>query len=163
MNHDSYPDAYIAGILARVRSVAVVGYSANPARASSYVSADLHARGYDVIPVNPGLAGTTVMGMSVVASLGEAPRAIDMVDVFRNSEAAGGVVDEALALDPLPHAIWMQLGVRDDAAARRAEARDVRVVMDRCPKIELVRLRRLIDQARAEAPGSEAPGSGARG
>ena len=152
MTHDDYPDSYIADILAKVRTVAVVGYSANPARASSYVSADLAARGYDVIPVNPGLAGKTVMGMNVVGAMSEAPRPIDMVDVFRNSEAAGEVVDEALALPQLPHAIWMQLGVRDDAAARRAEARGVKVVMDRCPKIELVRLRRLIDRARAGAP-----------
>lgn len=151
MTHDSYPDPYIADILAKVRTVAVVGYSANLVRASSYVSADLAAHGYDVIPVNPGLAGQQVMGMRVVGSLREAPRTVDMVDVFRNSEAAGGVVDEALALEPLPYAIWMQLGVRDDAAARRAEARGVKVVMDRCPKIELVRLRRLIDRARAGA------------
>ena len=135
--------------------MAVVGYSANPARASSYVSADLAAHGYDVIPVNPGLAGRTVMGFAVVGSLAEAPRPVDMVDVFRNSEAAGEAVDEALALNRLPHAIWMQLGVRDDAAAGRAEAKGVKVVMNRCPKIELVRLRRLIAQARAGAPGRD--------
>ena len=144
MSYDAYTDAEIADILRTVRTVAVVGYSANPSRASSYVSADLAARGYDVIPVNPGLAGQTIMGMRVVGSLAEAPRPVDMVDVFRNSEAAGDVVDEALALDPLPKAIWMQLGVVHEAAARRAEARGVRVVMDRCPKIELVRLRHLL-------------------
>ena len=97
----------------------------------------LLARGYDVIPVNPGLAGQTVHGQTVFATLAEVPVAIDMVDVFRSSEAAAQVVDEALALPVLPKTIWMQLGVRHDAAAARAESAGLRVVMNRCPAIEL--------------------------
>lgn len=143
--HARYPDAAIRGILDRTRSIALVGASANPARPSWIVLKYLLARGYAVTPVNPGLAGQDLLGRRVAgdlaevqASLGGAP--IDMVEIFRNSAAAGGIVDEALALDPLPKVIWMQLGVRDEAAAGRAEARGVTVVMDRCPKIEYGRL-----------------------
>ncbi len=93
-------------------------------------------------PVNPGLAGGEILGQAVVAALADVPGAVDLVDVFRNSDAAGGVVDEALALDPLPRTVWMQLGVRDDAAAGRAEAAGVTAIMDRCPVIEAARLAR---------------------
>src|SRR5208283_4617932 len=96
--------------------------------------------GFTILPINPGLAGGAILGLPVYASLAEAPGPIDMVDVFRNSEAAGAVVDEALALACLPRVIWMQLGVRNDAAAARAEAKGVQVVMNRCPKIEYGRL-----------------------
>jgi predicted CoA-binding protein len=140
MNHDSYPEAYIREILGSVKTIAMVGASANDARPSYFVLKYLAARGYVMLPINPGLAGGEIGGIRVYGSLAEAPGPIDMVDIFRNSEAAGGVVDEALKLDPLPKVIWMQLSVRNDAAAARAEARGVKVVMNRCPKIEYGRL-----------------------
>ena len=140
MNHDSYPDDYIRGILTGVKRIAMVGASANTARPSFFVLKYLSERGFTMLPINPGLAGGAILGLEVYASLVEAPGPIDMVDIFRNSDAAGAVVDEALALDPLPRVVWMQLGVRDDAAAARAEAKGVQVVMGRCPKIEYGRL-----------------------
>lgn len=140
MNHDAYPDAYIRSILRTTKTIALVGASANEARTSYIVLKYLLARGYRVFPVNPGLAGQQILGRRVYASLADLPEAVDMVDVFRNSEAAGRVVDEALALPVLPKTIWMQLSVRNDAAAARAEARGVQVVMNRCPKIEWGRL-----------------------
>jgi predicted CoA-binding protein len=118
----------------------MVGASANTARPSFFVLKYLSERGFTMLPINPGLAGGAILGLEVYASLVEAPGPIDMVDIFRNSDAAGAVVDEALALDPLPRVIWMQLGVRNDAAAARAEAKGVQVVMNRCPKIEYGRL-----------------------
>jgi predicted CoA-binding protein len=139
VNHDSYPDAYVLDILRSVKTIAMVGASANPARPSFLVLNYLARRGYAMLPVNPGLAGGAIGGIAVWASLAAAPQPIDMVDVFRNSEAAGAVVDEALALETPPKAIWMQLGVRNDEAAARAEARGVKVVMNRCPKIEFGR------------------------
>jgi predicted CoA-binding protein len=140
VNHHSYPDDYIRGILTGVKRIAMVGASANTARPSFFVLKYLSERGFTMLPINPGLAGGAILGLEVYASLAEAPGPIDMVDIFRNSDAAGAVVDEALALDPLPRVIWMQLGVRNDAAAARAEAKGVQVVMNRCPKIEYGRL-----------------------
>jgi len=140
VNHDSYTDAYIRDILATVKTIAMVGASANPARPSYFVLKYLSERGFTMLPINPRLAGDTLLGLPVYASLADAPQPIDMVDVFRRSEAAGDVVDAALALAAAPKVIWMQLGVRDDAAAARAEARGVKVVMNRCPKIEYGRL-----------------------
>ena len=137
--HDRYPDAQIRAILKQARSIALVGASANPARPSHHVMAFLLGRGYRVIPVNPGLTGQTLLGQPVVARLAELGESVDMVEIFRSSDAAGGVVDEALALAPPPRFIWMQIGVRDDAAAARAEAKGCVVVMDRCPKIEIFR------------------------
>ena len=140
MNHDSYPDAYIKNILTTTKTLALVGASANPARPSYIVLKYLTERGYRVIPVNPGLAGQSICGQEVVASLKDIRGPLDMVEIFRNSEAAGPIVDEALTLEPKPKVIWMQLSVRNDAAAARAEAQGVRVVMNRCPKIEYGRL-----------------------
>ncbi|MBV8474346.1 MAG: CoA-binding protein [Hyphomicrobiales bacterium] len=140
MNHDSYPDAYIRGILQSVKRIAMVGASANTARPSYFVLKYLSERGFVVLPINPGLAGGDILGLPVYAGLADVPGPIDMVEIFRNSEAAGAIVDAALALDPLPSVIWMQLGVRNDAAAERAEAKGVKVVMNRCPKIEYGRL-----------------------
>ncbi len=122
-----------------------MGASANPARPSWIVLKYLLDRGYAVSPVNPGLAGQELLGRRVAATLAEVQASlgdqpIDMVEIFRNSAAAGALVDEALALSPLPKVIWMQLGVRDDAAAARAEARGLTVIMNRCPKIEYGRL-----------------------
>ena len=139
-NHDSYPDEMIRGLLRTVKRIALVGASSNPARPSWIVTKYLIDRGYDVIPVNPGLAGQTLLGRTVAGSLAEVPGPVDMVEIFRNSAAAGPITDEALALDLLPKVVWMQLSVRNDAAAARAEARGVRVVMNRCPKIEYGRL-----------------------
>ncbi|HLJ70881.1 MAG TPA: CoA-binding protein [Roseiarcus sp.] len=140
MNHDSYTDDYIRGILHTVKRIAMVGASNNPARPSYFVLKYLATRGYQMLPINPGLAGKDIDGIRVYASLAEAPGPIDMVEIFRNSEAAGPIVDEALKLSPLPKVIWMQLSVRNDAAAAKAEAAGLKVVMNRCPKIEYGRL-----------------------
>ncbi|MER2263802.1 CoA-binding protein [Methylobacterium oxalidis] len=138
--HDTYPDALIRRILRETRSIALVGASANPARPSWIVLKYLLDRGYDVTPVNPGLAGQELLGRRVAASVSELGRRVDMVEIFRNAEAAGPLVDEALALPEPPRVIWMQLSVRNDAAAARAEARGLTVIMNRCPKIEYGRL-----------------------
>ncbi|MCB1477456.1 MAG: CoA-binding protein [Tepidamorphaceae bacterium] len=140
MNHDSYDDAYVRGILDDVKTIAMVGASANSIRPSYFVLKYLLDKGYKVFPINPGHAGKDILGQTVYASLADVPEPIDMVDIFRNSEAAGAVVDEALTLDPLPKVIWMQLTVRNDAAAGKAEAAGVRMIMNRCPKIEYGRL-----------------------
>jgi hypothetical protein len=140
MDHDSYPDSLIRSILTSVKSIALVGASANPARPSWIVTKYLSERGYRMFPVNPGLAGQEIVGCKVYPRLADIPEPIDMVEIFRNSEAAGPITDEALALDPLPKVIWMQLSVRNDEAARRAEAKGVTVIMNRCPKIEFGRL-----------------------
>ncbi|MEO9530715.1 MAG: CoA-binding protein [Roseibium sp.] len=140
MNHDSYSDAYIKGILDEVKTVAMVGASANAVRPSYFVLKYLLAKGYDVWPVNPGQAGKEILGQTAYPSLGDLPGTPDMIDIFRNSEAAGQVVDQVTASGQLPRVIWMQLTVRHDAAAARAEAAGIKVVMDRCPKIEYGRL-----------------------
>ncbi len=140
MNHDSYDDAYISGILNSVKTIAIVGASANDVRPSFFVLKYLLNKGFDVYPVNPSQAGKEILGREAYARIADIPAAIDMVDIFRASDAVPAVVDEALRLDPLPKAIWMQLGVRHDAAAARAEAAGVQVVMNRCPKIEYGRL-----------------------
>lgn len=140
MNHDSYDDALIRRILRETKRIALVGASASEARPSWIVTKYLLDRDYDVIPVNPGLAGQTLLGKTVYGSLKDVPGVIDMVEIFRNSEAASAITDEALALDPLPKVIWMQLSVRNDEAAARAEAKGVTVIMNRCPKIEYGRL-----------------------
>ena len=138
--HERYDDGTIRGILKAMKTIAIVGATNNPARPSYIVFRYLKERGFDVIPVNPRLAGHDVLGVPAVASLSVVGRPIDMVEIFRASTEAGGVTDEALTLDPLPKVIWMQLSVRDEAAAVRAEAKGVVVIMDRCPKIEYGRL-----------------------
>ncbi|MGB8313444.1 MAG: CoA-binding protein [Aestuariivirga sp.] len=140
MNHDSYPAEYIRGILNSVKVIALVGASSNIVRPSYFVMQYLQDKGYDVIPVNPGLAGQVLLGKLAYASLNDIPLHIDMVDIFRNSEAAGDIVDEALNLNPKPSVIWMQLSVRNDEAAARAEAAGLKVVMNRCPKMEYGKL-----------------------
>lgn len=140
MNHDRYTDAYVRAILDGVKSVAIVGISNKDVRPSYFVARYLIDKGYRVFPINPGLAGTSLLGETVYGRLRDVPGPVDMVDIFRNSEAAGPIVDEALTLDPLPKVIWMQIGVRNDEAAARAEAAGLQVVMDRCPKIEYGRL-----------------------
>ncbi|MBP1805625.1 CoA-binding protein [Rubellimicrobium aerolatum] len=133
-------DDLVRDVLSRVRTIAVVGFSANPSRPSHGVARYLQSRGYRVIPVNPGLAGQEFLGEKVRGSLAEIREPVDMIDVFRRSEEVAGVTDQALALSPRPFAIWTQLGVRDDAAAGRAEGMGVKVVQDRCPAIEIPRL-----------------------
>jgi predicted CoA-binding protein len=140
MNHDSYDDGTIRGILNTVKTIAVVGVSQKVVRPSYFVFKYLMERGYRMIPVNPGQAGGELLGQKVFATLADIPEPVDMVDIFRNSDAALGVVQEALALDPKPRVIWMQLGVRNDDAARLAEDAGLKVVMNRCPKIEYGRL-----------------------
>jgi predicted CoA-binding protein len=140
VNHDSYSPDYIRDILQSVKTIALVGASANEVRPSYFVMKYLIDKGYEVIPVNPGLAGQQILGQTVHAKLADLPKPVDMVDVFRNSEAAGPITDEALALATPPKVIWMQLSVRNDAAAARAEARGVKVVMNRCPKMEYGKL-----------------------
>lgn len=140
MNHDSYTADYIRDILQDVRTIALVGASSNEVRPSYFVMKYLIDKGYEVIPVNPGLAGQTLLEQTVYATLKDIPKPVDMVDIFRNSEAAGPITDEALALDPRPKVIWMQLSVSNDEAAARAEAAGLRVVMNRCPKMEYGKL-----------------------
>jgi uncharacterized protein len=140
MDHDNYPPDYLRNILNSVRTVALVGASNNPVRPSFFVLKYLIDKGYELYPVNPGLAGKEILGRPVFADLKSVPVAIDMVDIFRNSEAALAITREALVLDPLPKVIWMQLSVRNDEAARLAEARGVAVVMNRCPKMEYGKL-----------------------
>jgi hypothetical protein len=140
MNHDSYPETYIRSILQEVRTVALVGASANPVRPSYFVLKYLIDKGYKVFPVNPGQAGTEILGQRVHAALKTIPDPVDMVDIFRGSEAVPGIVEEALALDPLPKVIWMQLGIRHDEAAAAAEDAGIKVVMNRCPKMEYGKL-----------------------
>ncbi|HWJ72511.1 MAG TPA: CoA-binding protein [Kaistia sp.] len=140
MDHDRYDDAYLRDILATTRTIAMVGASPKPERPSNGVLAYLDHAGYEAYPVHPGLAGGTIHGRTVVARLADVPAAIDMVDVFRNSEAIPALVDEVLALDPLPKVVWLQLAIRNDAAAARLEAAGIKVVMDRCPAIERPRL-----------------------
>jgi predicted CoA-binding protein len=140
MNHDQYPDSYIRGILNTVKTVAMVGFSPNTSRPSYFVFKYLLDRGYRVIPINPGHVGKEIAGQTVYASLADVPEPLDMVDIFRGSEHALPIVEEALALDPKPQVIWMQLTVRNDEAAARAEAAGIKVVMNRCPKIEYGRL-----------------------
>ncbi len=138
MNHDSYSDAYIRDILTSCKVFAIVGASANPVRPSYFVQKYLLAKGYEVIPVNPGLAENTLLGQTVYASLADIPRAVEIVDIFRNSAVAMEITKEAIAIGA--KVVWMQLGVRNDEAARIAEAAGLKVVMNRCPKIEYGRL-----------------------
>ena len=133
-------DDTIRHVLTEYRTWAVVGCSPDPLRDSNMIARLLVDHGYDVIPVNPGLAGGELLGKKVYGSLKEVPGPIDMVEIFRNSEAAGPITEEALALQPLPKVLWMQLSVRNDEAAAKAEAKGLKVVMDRCPKIEFGRL-----------------------
>ena len=133
-------DSELRALLTDVKTIAVVGWSPKPERASHSVAAFLVRRGYRVIAVNPGQVGQVVYGEPVVASLSEIKGGVDMVDIFRRSEEAGAVVDEALTAFPDLKAVWMQLGVTDEAAAGLARARGVTAVMNRCPAIEIPRL-----------------------
>ena len=138
MDHDSYSDTYLREILTDTRTIAIVGASPRRERPSHRVMAYLQRRGYRAIPVNPNAAGDTILGETCYASLADVPEPIDMVDIFRRSELAGAAVDAAIAAGA--KFVWMQLGVRDDVAATRAEANGLNVVLNRCPAIEIPRL-----------------------
>ncbi|HXA71620.1 MAG TPA: CoA-binding protein [Stellaceae bacterium] len=138
MDHDRYTDAYLRGVLAGVRVIAMVGASPHWNRPSYFAMKYLQDKGFRVIPVNPRAKGETILGEKVYGTLAEIPDKVDMVDVFRNSAAARPLVDEAITVGA--KVFWMQLGVRNDAAAARAEAAGLTVVMNRCPKIEYSRL-----------------------
>jgi predicted CoA-binding protein len=140
MDHDSYSDSYIRGILNTVKTIAMVGASEKENRPSYFAFKYLLERGYTMIPVNPGHAGEQMLGQQIYARLSDIPVPIDMVDIFRASQYALAVVQEALTLTPRPQVIWMQLGVRNDEAAALAEANGMKVAMNRCPKIEYGRL-----------------------
>jgi predicted CoA-binding protein len=140
MNHDNYSDSYIRGILNTVKTIAMVGASEKDNRPSYFAFKYLLERGYNMIPVNPGQAGHELLGRKVYARLSDIPEPIDMVDIFRASQYAPAIVEETLALKPRPRVVWMQLGVRNDEAAAMAEAAGLKVVMNRCPKIEYGRL-----------------------
>ncbi|MEH6644064.1 CoA-binding protein [Sulfitobacter sp.] len=136
----SYTDAFLKDILTRTKRVAIVGVSDNPVRASYFVARYLSLKGYKIVPVNPMLAGKSLFGVPVVPSLAEIEGPVDMVDIFRRSEAVPEIVDEALELLPDLRTIWMQIGVEHPEATARAEARGIDVVQNRCPKIEYQRL-----------------------
>jgi hypothetical protein len=140
MNHDQYDDSYIRGILNTVKTIAMVGASNKDNRPSYFAFKYLLERGYTMIPVNPGQAGKELLGRTIYARLADIPEPVDMIDIFRASQYALPIVREALEMKPPPRVIWMQLGVRDDAAAALAEANGMKVVMNRCPKIEYGRL-----------------------
>ena len=138
MNHDEdYPAEYLAGILDEVKTIAMVGASSDPSKFSYGVLRVLHETGYDMIPVNPREAGTEIRGLMCRESLSSIERPVDMVQVFRSSRAAYGVTEEAIEIGA--KVVWMQIGVRNDEAAQLAEAAGLKVVMNRCPKIELFR------------------------
>jgi predicted CoA-binding protein len=140
--YPNYPDALIARILRGVKTIAMVGASPNEVRPSYFAMKYLTEKGFKVVPVNPGAAGKEILGQKVYASLKDVPPPVDMVDIFRNSEAAGPITDEVIAnKDRLGvKVLWMQLGVINEQAAKRAEAAGLTVIMNRCPKIEYGRL-----------------------
>jgi len=140
MNHDRYEDGYIRDILTSTRSIAVIGASPNPARPVNGVMAFLIRSGYGVIPINPGIEGKEIHGRTVVARLSDLPGPVDMIDVFRNSDAIPALADEILALPWRPKVVWLQLGIRNDDAAAKLEEAGIKVVMNRCPAIERPRL-----------------------
>jgi len=135
-----YSDDHLRKILKRTRTVAVVGVSANQIRPSFYVARYLKLKGFRVIPVNPGLAGQTLLGETVYGDVSQVPIDVDMVDIFRRSEAVPDIVDASLERWPALQTIWMQIGVTHDQATATAQARGVDVIQDRCPKIEYQRL-----------------------
>lgn len=141
----TYLDAFLARVLNEAKVIAMVGASTNPVRASYFVASYLKARGRKIIPVNPAQAGQTLLGEVVLSNISDIKGPVDMVDIFRRSEHVSGIVDQALThLIPGLRSVWMQFGVVHEDAALRAEAAELDVVMDRCPKVELARLNREI-------------------
>ncbi len=140
MHHGLYDDAYILDILKSIKTIAVIGASPKDHRPSFRVLQYLLANGYDAFPINPGHAGREIAGAMTYGSLEQIDRPVDMVDIFKNSEAAYSVVEQSLSLSPLPKVIWMQLEIINNKAAKLAEDHGVKVIMNRCPKIEHARL-----------------------
>ena len=140
MDHSQYSQYYIRDILNAVKTIAFVGASKNTIRPSYMAMMYMQQKGYRAIPINPGLAGDKILGETVYASISDVPEPIDMVDIFRNAEAAGEITTEALNLTPLPKVIWMQLTIVNEEAAKRAEEAGLKVVMNRCPKMEYGKL-----------------------
>ena len=138
MNHDTYPDQYIREVLRATRTIAMVGASPNWNRPSYFAMKYLQSKDFRVIPVNPNAAGQEILGEHCYARLDEVPGPVDMVDIFRHSAAAPEIVEDAIRIGA--KIVWMQIGVRHDEAAAHAEAAGLRVVMNRCPKIEYSRL-----------------------
>ena len=137
---ETYSDAELRNVLGAVKTVAIVGISTNPARPSYFVGRYLGLKGYTVIPINPGHAGKTLFGKTIIDDLENVSQSVDMIDIFRKSEAVPEIVDQALEKFQNLKCIWMQIGVQHDAAAAKARARGVTVIMNRCPKIEYQRL-----------------------
>lgn len=137
---DKHSDSEIRDILERVRRVAVVGASSSEDKPANYVPAFLQQHGYEVVPINPGQAGKEILGETAYASIADVPGKIDMIEVFRRPEHVEGVVDEILALPEKPDVLWLQIGVHNEAAAKKAEAAGITVVSERCPKLEIPRL-----------------------
>jgi predicted CoA-binding protein len=163
MNHDSYPNAYIRDILVRHRVIAMVGASPNTTRPSYFAMKYLLGKDFRVIPINPGHAGKTILGQTVYGALGDISELVEIVDIFRNSAAALPITREAIRIGA--KVVWMQLGVRNDEAARLAEEAGLKVVMNRCPKIEYGRLSGEISWAgvNSRVLSSKRPQLGAKG
>ncbi len=138
--HDFYPDQHVRSILSSVKSIAIIGASANEVRPSFFVAKYLVAKGYRIFPINPGRAGTEIAGAMTYASLADLPEPVDMVDVFRHADALPSIVMEIMAMPKLPSVVWAQLGIRDDAVAASLEMAGIEVIQNRCPKIEYARL-----------------------
>ena len=140
VDHDRYADAWLQDILKSVKSIAIVGASANTVRPSFFVAKYMAAKGYQIFPINPGQAGKEIVGAITYGALSDLPQPVDMVDIFRRTEALPGIFEEIMALPEKPKVVWLQLGIRDDAIAARLEGEGIKVVQDRCPKIEYARL-----------------------
>ena len=140
MNHDSYDDTFLREILKSVKSIAVIGASANEVRPSFFVVKYMVSKDYEVLPINPGHAGKEIAGAMTYASLSDLPQSVDMVDIFRKPEALPAIVEDILKMPELPKVVWLQLGIRDDNIAAQLESKGIKVVQNRCPKIEYARL-----------------------
>ncbi|MDD9909688.1 MAG: CoA-binding protein [Ahrensia sp.] len=139
-DHDRYADADIRSVLKSVKTIAIIGASANPNRPSYFVAKYMASKGYEIFPINPGQAGKEIAGAMTYASLADLPAPVDMIDIFRRAEALPGIVREIMQMGDLPKVVWMQLGIRDDAIASALEMAGITVIQNRCPKIEYARL-----------------------
>ncbi|MEE9313790.1 MAG: CoA-binding protein [Rhizobiaceae bacterium] len=139
-NHDHYSDAVIRSVLKSVKSIAIIGASANQVRPSFFVAQYMAAKNYELFPINPGHVGKEIAGAMTYKSLADLSVPVDMVDIFRKPEALPGIVSEIMQMPELPKVVWLQLGIRDDAIAEALEMTGITVIQDRCPKIEYARL-----------------------
>lgn len=138
--HDTYPDAHVQSILQSVKSIAIIGASANPVRPSYFVAKYMASKNYNLFPINPGQAGKPIAGAMTYTNLADLPGPVDMVDIFRKPDALPGIVGEIMQMPELPKVVWLQLGIRDDAIASALEMAGIAVIQNRCPKIEYARL-----------------------